>query len=167
MTVQSTLERLAATPKQIAQLVAEATDERLDSSPAGEWSARTILAHFRDVEMFANTLRVLRMVAEESPALADFDETAWAQNRNRSRDRKEQLLGDFALQRQALLGILAGLYPQQWERAGTHPSRGRFTVRTWADAIMAHDVAHFAQLEKALGETLAEVLQRRSHPKEP
>ncbi len=166
MTVQTTLERLSATPKQVAHLVAEVTDERLDQATGGEWSARTILAHFRDVEMFANTLRVLRMLAEEAPELADFDEVAWAQTRNRSRDRKEQLLGDFALQRQALLGVLIGLHPEQWERAGTHPTRGRFTIRTWVDAIVAHDVAHLAQLEKALGETLDDVLQRRFHPKE-
>ncbi|MGH2608034.1 MAG: DinB family protein, partial [Tepidiformaceae bacterium] len=90
----------------------------------------------------------------------------WEQTRNRNRDRKEQLLGDFALQRQALLGILAGLRADDWERAGSHPQRGRLTVRSWVEAIVAHDAAHITQLELALGETLDEVLQRRFHPKE-
>lgn len=106
------------------------------------------------------------MLAEESPTLANFDEDAWYANRNRTRDRKEQLLGDFALQRQALVTLLNGLQPDSWERTGTHPIRGQFTVRTWVEAITDHDAGHLRQLEEALGETLDAVLKRRFHPKE-
>ncbi|MEX0781733.1 MAG: DinB family protein [Dehalococcoidia bacterium] len=166
MTVPPLLERLAATPKQLAHLVAEATEEQLDSSSPGEWSARTIVAHYRDCEALCEGLRIMRMLAEDKPVLTDFDELAWADARNRTRDRKEQLLGDFALQRQATLNVLSGLRPEDWEREGTHPSRGTFTVRTWVEAIADHDAAHLAQLEATLGETLDDVLQRRFHPKE-
>jgi hypothetical protein len=158
--------RLAASPKQVAHLVAEVDDARLDAAPPGEWSARTILAHFRDCEALCEGLRVLRMLAEDEPELADFDEQEWAATRNRSRDRKEQLLGDFALQRQATLNVLSGLRAEDWQRRGTHATRGTFTVRTWAEAIADHDAAHLAQLEGVIGETLDEVLQRRFHAKE-
>ncbi len=160
------LDSLAATPKKVAHLVAEAGDARLDAVAPGEWSARTVLAHFRDVESLTNMLRVLRMLAEDGPALADFDELAWSESRNRSRERKEQLLGDFALQRQALITLLGGLRTSDWARTGAHPYRGGFTVRTWAEAISEHDVAHLSQLEGVLGETLDDVLQRRYHPRE-
>ena len=160
------LDRLAATPKQVAHLVAEADNARLDAAPPGEWTARTVLAHFRDCEVLCEGLRILRMLAEDQPELADFDEVAWAGTRNRSRDRKEQLLGDFALQRQATLNVLSGLRPDDWEREGTHVTRGTFTVRTWVEAIADHDAAHLAQLESLMGETLDEVLQRRFHSKE-
>jgi hypothetical protein len=160
------LQRLALTPKQLAHLVAEVDEARLDAAPPGDWSARTILAHFRDCEMLCEGLRVSRMLAEVNPLFADFDEVAWAAQRNRSRDRKVQLLGDFALQRQATLNVLDGLRPHDWVRTGVHPTRGEFTLRTWVEAIAAHDAAHIAQLESVLGETLDEVLQRRSHPQE-
>lgn len=166
MTQVVLLERLAATPKQVAHLVAEATEEQLDRAALGEWSARTILAHFRDCEALCEGLRVVRMLAEDRPLLADFDEVAWASTRNRTRDRKEQLLGDFALQRQATVNVLTGLRPEDWQREGTHPTRGTFSVRTWAEAIADHDAGHLTQLEAALGETLDEVLRRRFHPKE-
>lgn len=160
------LERLALTPKQLAHLVAEADDARLDAAPTGEWSARTILAHFRDCEMLCEGLRIQRMLAEDEPRLADFDEAAWAANRNRSRDGKAQLLADFALQRQATLNVLSGLRLADWDRGGTHPTRGHFTIRSWAEYIAEHDAAHLNQLESVLGETLDEVLQRRFHPTE-
>lgn len=158
------LDRLAKTPKHLAHLVVEASDQQLDAAPGGEWSARTILAHLRDCEVLCEGLRVFRMLAEVEPQLADFDERAWAVARNRSRDRKEQLLGDFALHRQATLNVLTGLREEDWQRTGTHPFRGAFTVRTWAEAIAEHDAAHIAQLEGVLGETLDDVLRRRFHP---
>ena len=160
------LDQLAMTPKRLAHLVVEATDAQLDAAAAGEWSARTILAHLRDCEFLCEGLRVVRMLAEDEPLLADFDESAWAAARNRTRDRKEQLLADFALHRQATLSVLGGLRTEDWERTGTHPYRGTFTVRTWVDAIADHDAAHLSQLEGALGETLDEVLKRRFHPQE-
>ncbi len=159
------LDRLAATPKRVAHLVVEADDGALDAASPGQWSARTVLAHFRDVEVLANRLRLERMLAEGAPVFADFDEDAWAVNRNRSRDQKAQLLGDFALHRQATLLIFAGLRSGDWERTGSHPARGTFTVRTWVDQWLAHDLAHLEQLERLLGETVDEVLRRRFHPR--
>src|SRR3970040_1455536 len=97
--------RLADTPRKLAHLVAEATDEQLDRAAPGEWSARTIMAHLRDDEFMVMRLRLERLLAEHEPLLTNFDEKAWGQSRNRTRDRKETLLGDFALQRQASRNI--------------------------------------------------------------
>jgi len=156
------LDRYAATPKTLAHLVAEAGDARLDTSPAGEWSVRVILAHLRDVEMLSGRLRYERMLAEEAPVFADFDEDAWVANRNRTRDRKDWLLADFALQRQATVGMLRAIRPEEWKRTGSHPYRGVFTVSTWLDACLDHDAQHIAQVERLLGETLDDVVRRRS-----
>jgi hypothetical protein len=158
------IDRFATTPTTLAHLVAEAADVRLDTAPAGEWSARMVLAHFRDVETFSSRLRFERMLAEDEPVFADFDETAWAVNRNRTRDRKEWLLGDFALQRQATVSMLRAIRPAEWERTGSHPYRGAFTVSTWLDACLEHDAVHIAQLERLVGETLDDVLRRRARP---
>ena len=163
--LSDTLDRLAATPKRLAHLVVEADDDTLDAAAPGQWSARTVLAHFRDVEVLANRLRLERMLAEAAPVFANFDEDAWAIDRNRSRDQKAQLLGDFALQRQASLAIFTGLRPQDWERTGSHPSRGAFTVLSWLDAWLDHDRGHLEQLERLLRVTVDEVLKRRFHPR--
>jgi hypothetical protein len=138
----------AETPERAARVIANATDEQLDRALAPEWSARTVLAHLRDVEMFSATLRYERMLAEGAPVFADFDEDAWAINRNRGRDSKDEVVHDFALQRAATVAILAGIRPEDWGRTGSHPARGQFTVSTWLDACMEHDAMHMAQLER-------------------
>ena len=156
--------RLADTPRKLAHLVAEATDEQLDRAAPGEWSARTIMAHLRDDEFMVMRLRLERMLAEHEPLLTNFDEKAWAESRNRTRDRKETLLGDFALQRQASLNILQSVDSADWDRGGTHPELGHYTIGSWVEHWVEHDATHIAQVEAALGETLDEVLRRRFHP---
>lgn len=158
------IDRFAATPKLVAHLLAEAGDGRLDTAPPGQWTARTILGHLLDVETYSNRLRFERMVAEESPLFADFDESAWAALRDGFRERKERLLGDLALQRQATVSLLRSLSPGDWERGGSHPARGAFTVSTWLDACLQHDASHVTQLEAVLGETVEEAMRRRSRP---
>ncbi|WP_322795701.1 hypothetical protein, partial [Tepidiforma sp.] len=100
-----------------------------------------------------------RILAEERPALPAFEPEAWAA-RPAPAARKERLLADFALQRQASLAILRGLGPGERERTGLLGGEAVAVsglVARWAE----HDRAGLARLERALGETLAEVLERR------
>ncbi|MBE0611072.1 MAG: DinB family protein [Dehalococcoidia bacterium] len=152
--------RLAATPRTLAHLVAEAPEKRLDMAFAGGWSARTILAHFRDDEYLCMRVALERMLAEDSPALRFIDGAEWEPGRNRARDRKEWLLGDFALQRQASLGILRSLRPADLTRKGTRGGR-ELTLEQLVGAWVRHDREHVGQLEQALGETLEQVRERR------
>lgn len=159
--VDTLLEELAATPGTLAHLVAESSDLELDRTPPGGWSARTILAHFRDDEFLCSRSALERVLALETPELTYIDGADWEPGRNRSRDRKEWLLADFALQRQATLGILRMLRAEDWERAGTRGGT-RITVREIVRVMVRHDVEHVHQLEAALGETLEQVKARRA-----
>ncbi len=157
------IERLAATPKTLAHLVAEATDEALDARPAeGEWSVRTILAHVRDNEFLCMRLSLERGLAEEEPGVSFLDGRRWEAGRNRSRDRKEQILGDFALQRQASVAILRSLRDEDWERGLRVAERGRVTLSDLVEMWVRESDEHVAQIERLLGETLAEVQARRA-----
>jgi len=64
METDALLERLAATPRRLAQLVAEASDAALDAAPPGEWSAREVLAHLRDLELLVWRTGLARILAE-------------------------------------------------------------------------------------------------------
>lgn len=158
------LRRLDTTPRTMAHLTAELRDQELDAAEAGEWSARQILAHLRDDESMVMRMRLVRMLVEDDPLLPDFDEQAWATNRNTSHDKKESLLADFMLQRQASLNLLQRLTPEQWERPGRHEVRGSMTVRDLVERWADHDDEHVRQFERATGDTLAAVLERRAHP---
>lgn len=159
--MSSHLDTLAGTPKALAHLVAEMDDATLDLAPGGGWSARTVLAHFRDDEYLCMRPALERMLAEERPALVFLDGALWEPGRNRSRDRKEQLLAGFALQRQAALSILDALRPEDRARTGTWNGQA-FTVQQFLGHWAGHDREHLAQLEALAGETADQARERRA-----
>jgi len=155
--------RLAATPKLLAQIVVEASDELLDRLPAaGEWPPRVVLAHFRDDEYLCMRLGLERALAEDRPEVVLLDGAGWVAMRNTTRDSRATLLGDFALQRQASVSILGMLRVNEWERRLGSAGRGEFTIAQFLDAWLQHDAEHLAQIERALGETAAEARERRA-----
>jgi len=155
--------RLAATPGALAHLLVDVAEERLDMAFAGDWSTRTILAHLRDGESLSMRLNLERILAEDSPAIRFLDPREWEPGRNRSRDRKEWLLADFALQRQASLALLRALRPSDLARRA-RLADGEITLRDLAAEWVRRDAEHIARLEAAIGETLAESLARRTRP---
>ncbi len=156
------IDRLSETPKALAHLVAELSDEALDAAAAGEWSPRTILAHLRDDEYLCARPWIARALVEDNPRVQGIGGDAWEATRNRSRDRKEWLLADFALQRQASISILRMLRPDDWNRTIDRGERGLLTISAHLDSWLEHDAVHVAQLERAVGETLEEVRARRA-----
>lgn len=147
------IDGLASTPGRLEALLREADDAALDAAPAGEWSARTALAHLRDDEFMVMRLRLERMAVEDEPALVPFDEKAWADNRWTGRDALPELLADFRAQREATLHILRRLQPGDWRRTGTQPEYGRFNIHYWVENTLDHDETHLAQIAAALRRT--------------
>ena len=157
------IDLLIAAPKTLAHLVVEASDAQLDQEPTGAgWTVRTVLAHVRDFEFLEARLALERALAEDGPSVSALDNRVWERDRNRTRDRKEWLLADFALQRQASASILRALREPDWQRQLQTPFAGRLTISSLLDWWLEHDALHVAQLEDAIGETLAEVLARRA-----
>lgn len=156
------IDRMAETPGLLAQLVAEADDAVLDAAPAGEWNARTVLAHLRDDEFLCMRPALERALAEELPLVRFIDGADWEPGRNRTRERREALLADFALQRQASISILRMLREEDWEREMQTTDGRQFTIGQLVDGWLEHDAAHVAQIEGLVGETVQEVLARRS-----
>ncbi len=158
--VADALAVLTSTPTILAHLVAEAGDDRLDDLDRDGWSARLLLAWFRDEEVLALRPGLERLLAEPAPVLHELDRTAWLRERHRTRERKQELLADFALHRQSTLAIVRTLEPRHLERTGLlggEPVTLQAYLLRWAD----RDRQRIARLESALGETLADVLERR------
>lgn len=152
------------TPKNAAHLVAEANDSALDLVTDDGWSARLALAFLRDAESLIFRLRLERILAEETPRLASFDDESWANARHTGRDRKEEMLADFALQRQATLGLLRALPETHLLRSSRLPGGEPLTVAALVEHWLAHDALQIGRMERALGTTVADVMQRRFHP---
>lgn len=156
------IQQLSATPKTLAHLVVEVPEERFDAPTASGWSPRVLLAHLRDIEHLSMRLGLERLLAEDEPTLAPFDTKPWETSRSLSRDRKDVLLTDFALQRQASVALIAALGPDEWRCRGRTHDGAPVSVESWVAGWARHDAGHVAQLEAMLGETLADVLKRRS-----
>jgi len=148
--IPSLLERLAATPDRLETLVRGAGDGVLDAAPDGEWSARTVLAHFRDDEFMVMRSRLVRMTVEDHPTLTPFDEKAWAASRWQGRDAVGELLADFRLQREVTMMSPRRLESDDWLRTGLQPEYGAFDVHWWVEHWLEHDETHIAQISSAL-----------------
>src|SRR5437868_1590001 len=62
----------------VVDALAGATDAELDAHPAaGKWSAREIVHHLADSEM-TSAIRLRRLIAEERPVIAGYDEAEFA-----------------------------------------------------------------------------------------
>ncbi len=144
------IEELTETPDRLEALTRGALDAALDHAAEGEWSTRTVLAHLRDDEFMVMRLRLVRLLTEEEPLLAPFNETAWEANRWRRRDSLDELLADFQMQREASLMVLERVSGADYERRGTQPEIGELTVRSWIDHWVEHDETHVAQIESTL-----------------
>ena len=163
---QEALAQLAATPSKLAHLTVETTDADLDVAPEGEWSARVVLAHFRDAEALEFRMGLERLLVEPDPTLFFLPPDQWERERNRDRDDKSVLLGDFALQRQASLNLIATMRPADWERTAPGPRGETITIAQFVQIWAGHDAAHLGQVEELLGDTVAGAQDRRARPPE-
>jgi len=147
----SRMENIAAlgqTHTTLVDLVGHVDDAALDYRPGPEeWSTREILAHLVDDEMYVMRTRMERIIKEDKPDLAPHDEKHWHAHRNTTRDGRDMLLADFALQRAASMGIIEMLRESDWARTGYQPEYGVFTAEAWLDHWVEHDTNHIRQIE--------------------
>jgi len=145
------IETLEQTNQALVEMVASLPEAALDfQAKADDWSIREILAHLVDDEVYVMRTRLTRMVKEELPYLAPHDEKKWYRERNTSRDARDELLADFALQRNASLNIIKMLRPSDWVRRGSQPEYGNFTAEEWLQRWVEHDVNHIQQIKHNL-----------------
>jgi hypothetical protein len=144
----STLEQTYPT---LVRLTATLGESALDFRPSPDaWSAREILAHLVDDEMYVMRTRVERVIKEDHPHLAPHDEKKWYPSRNTTRDSLSELLADFELQRRASLGMMHMLRDSDWAREGYQPEYGHLSAEGWLARWVDHDTVHLRQIEANL-----------------
>ena len=160
MVPNEVIESMKKTPSLVAHLIAETNNEQLDATDGKNWSTRTILAHLRDAEMYEFRLSIERLVAENSPNLYFWEPEKWEIERSLHRDSKEQILVDFALQRQASIALLQSLSSEQCTQKGMIGDK-EINLLTVVDWWAHHDLSHIEQMEVTLGETVADAQSRQ------
>ena len=90
----------------------------------GLWSIHEVILHLADCEqVYAD--RMKRVIAEDNPALQDFDENKWARNLRYDEQSSDDAVAVLDLTRKQMGRILASLPDSAFVRSGTHTQAGK------------------------------------------
>ena len=145
------LARLARTPDQLAALLAGRTEAALARRPAPDaWAPVEIVCHLRDAEeMFGQRFEaILAMDDAALPEVGPADR--WALERQYRRHDAALALAHFRRRRGESMETLIALPPDDWQRGGEHPVRGRVTIDMFVALMAWHDDNHVEQLTRAV-----------------
>ena len=149
MLARDLMDRLAAMPRLL-----QTCAERL---PRAEWTRQPSpglfslvehCCHLRDLEEEGYTLRLRRMLREDTPVLDDFDGGAVAAGRAYPAQDLVQAMQSFAEARSRNLLVLAGLDRVTLARTARFGEHGTITVVRLAELMAEHDAGHRAELEE-------------------
>ena len=142
--VDDVIRQLAGTPERVRQLVAGIGEADLSRRPAeGAFSLRENVLHLRDVDVDAFEKRIVRMLSEEHPFLADFPGAKIAKERNYNAQPVGPALEAFAQSRAESVRRLAGA---NLERTADLEGVGSITLRDLLQRWAAHDSEHLAEM---------------------
>lgn len=131
-------------------VVAGLSDAELDARPfEGEWTVREIAHHLADGEL-NSAIRLRRLVAEDEPVLAGYDEMAFSRRLHYGERAIGPSLAAMRAARASTLAILACLTEGEWARTGTHTEQGPYSVAAWLRDYANHPHDHADQARRVL-----------------
>ena len=141
------LEHLSAMPGLLAKAFEglSADDARVEG--ADGFSPVEQCWHLADLERDGYGLRIRRLLAEDEPALADFDGERVARERNYKALSLREGIESFRQARADNLAALRQLSVLEWERRGTQEGVGPIGLCDVPAMMAEHDAAHRAEIE--------------------
>ncbi|HRJ43787.1 MAG: DinB family protein [Caldilineaceae bacterium] len=117
-----------------------------------QWTVGTIVGHLVDSER-GMSIHIYKIRKGEETLPEGFDLTRWnAGVKQRVGELTEaELLAGLEATRARTLQGLNTLEESDWERSGTHPSRGVITVEQYYETIAGHERMHLIHIQEALG----------------
>ena len=141
------LARIRAAAPALAAAVASVPAGQHDRPPrAGEWSVRETLIHVRNAVVMVFGLRIRRLLCEQDPVFADYDEETPRREDLARREPVETLLRMITAEHEQIAGLLDGLPADRWRREGRHPELGPMSVAFLAGRVGAHTEEHAGQI---------------------
>lgn len=145
---QEILKSMRASPVIVSQLVAGLDDEQIRYRPApAEWAVIEVVAHMADVDQRAHA-RLRRMLSEDNPFLAAFDQEALAAERGYIKMNLAEEVARYRQSRAGHVTDLETLEPSQWLRPGRHQDAGDLTIELYEAHVASEDVDHLAQIAR-------------------
>jgi hypothetical protein len=131
------------------EALAGITDVELDRPQVdpSAWTAREVAHHLADSESMAY-IRLRRLIAEDFPSIAGYDEPEWARRLHYERPIASAVAVMTAV-RAASLELLESLTPDEWARRGVHGESGAYGVEEWLRIYADHPHDHAVQIREA------------------
>jgi len=107
--------------------------------------------HLADLEREGYGVRIRRLLAEDDPALPDFDGARMARERDYKSLSLEDGIRAFRRARADNIAALRGLPDAAWERRGTQEGVGRIGLCDVPAMMAQHDAAHRQEIEAWVG----------------
>ncbi|MCW5978285.1 MAG: DinB family protein [Bryobacteraceae bacterium] len=140
------LERFRRGPEVVATAATGVAGSQLDFAPGPDkWSIRLIVCHLADSEIVGAT-RFRWVLAENEPALPNYDEKAWAAGLGYASRRFSQALELFRRMRAENYELLKDLPEAAFARAGIHFELGRLTLLDLLRIYAEHAENHARQM---------------------
>jgi hypothetical protein len=148
--LEQRLARLERTADELASAMRGRGESVLSRRPDPKnWAAKEVVCHLRDTEeSFLG--RFEHIVAIPEAPLFGINPDRWAEERQYLRNDAGEALAAFHKRRAETLAFLRTLTPEQWQRGGVHPTRGRLTIGDFVTLMAWHDDNHLDQLRRAL-----------------
>jgi len=138
---------LEQTPIILEKIVSLASEDQLHWKPSMErWSISEVLAHLADVEVAGFRERIERMVQEEMPQLAMYDQDAQYKAGRYTGGKAREHLKVFCHERDRSLSFLRYGSPAILARKGRHSQIGSITVAHIMNELAFHDLGHIRQI---------------------
>lgn len=140
----------SATSAKLARLIENIPDAKLRQRPAPEkWSINEILAHLADVEIVIGW-RMRSILGDPGTAVQAYDQNSWLTSGHYEKRLPRESIELQRVLREANLGLLRSLAPEQWKHFGQHSERGQESIEHIVRMVAGHDINHIRQIERIL-----------------
>ena len=145
------IEEYRAGAAEVDAALAGITAEELDRRPPEPdgWTAREVAHHLADSEAMAYT-RLRRLIADDDPVIAGYDEPVWATRLHYDRPIEPSVAVMRAV-REASAQLLESIGESEWSRSGVHTESGPYSVEGWLRIYASHPREHAEQIRAARG----------------
>ncbi|MEZ4674178.1 MAG: DinB family protein [Caldilineaceae bacterium] len=144
------MEKIRRLPQQIADLVADLSEEQLATHYlAGEWTVAQNVHHLVDSHM-NSYIRCKLIATEDHPTLKPYDQEQWAQFADAQATDVSGSLLMLAQLHQRWVSFWETLPSEAWPRTGFHPENGTVTLETQLASYADHGQAHIDQITRTL-----------------
>jgi DinB superfamily len=134
--------------KHLTSLVTQEEAKTFRETPAA-WTILEVMCHLKDFEVIFIE-RAEMMLKKITPTFTLFEQNEAVIANNYAEQNLTEVVQAFSLYRERTLSLFKNLEPQQWQRMGIHPKKGRMSMTDMPENLIFHDSKHIRQVSRIL-----------------